>query len=150
MVAGLRSMLAARSDVKREFRIQPTVLQRGRNNPVKFAASDKHALAALLEPSQPAEQDVREIVNDLVLHEIATLAATQAAARSLLERLGPDQLDEEDSGMNILPGAREKRLWQAYCRLHKQMTEQFDDDFDSVFGKAFARAYEDEAARRRG
>ena len=39
------------------------------------------------------------------------------------------------------------RLWDAYKRLHQQVTEQFDDDFDSAFGKEFARAYE-QASRK--
>jgi type VI secretion system protein ImpI/type VI secretion system protein len=89
---------------------------------------------------------VEETVGDLTAHQVATVAATQAAARALLGKLAPAGLEAEVTGGGIMPGAREKKLWEAYRKLHQQVTDQFEDDFDSAFGKAFARAYE-EAAR---
>ena len=145
--AGLRALLIARSDVKREFRIEQTVLRVTDNNPLKFAASDEQALLALLDPNSGALRAMQETVDDLKTHQIATLAATQAAARALLDRLAPSQLEAEDAGGGLLPGAREKRLWEAYRRRHAQLIEQFEDDFESAFGKAFARAYELAAGR---
>ncbi|NKC34600.1 type VI secretion system-associated FHA domain protein TagH, partial [Falsiroseomonas selenitidurans] len=147
-VAGLRALLIARADVKREFRIEQTMLRAANNNPLKFAATDDQALAALLDPRNPALPAVRETVEDLTAHQVATLAATQAAARALLERLSPAAVEAEDPGGGLLPGAREKRLWEAYRRRHALLAEQFDDDFDSAFGKAFARAYEQATGRR--
>jgi predicted component of type VI protein secretion system len=92
---------------------------------------------------------VRETVEDLTAHQVATLAATQAAARALLARLAPEGIEGADGGAADCSRARTKRLWDAYKRLHQQVTEQFDDDFDSAFGKEFARAYE-QASRRDG
>jgi type VI secretion system protein ImpI/type VI secretion system protein len=147
-IGGIRALLIARADVKREFRIEQTMLRAANNNPLKFAAREDQALAALLDPRTPAEAAVRETVDDLTAHQVASLAATQAAARALLERLAPASLEAEDPGGGLLPGAREKRLWDAYRRRHAQLVEQFDDDFDSAFGKAFARAYEQATAAR--
>ncbi|SDB68283.1 type VI secretion system-associated FHA domain protein TagH [Belnapia rosea] len=146
-VAGLRALLIARADVKREFRIEQTMLRAAGNNPLKFAATDDAALAALLGP-KPAVKAVEETVNDLNAHQVASLAATQAAARALLDRLAPAGLEAQDKGGGFL-GAKEKRLWEAYKVLHAQLLDQFEDDFDSAFGKAFARAYE-EASRKDG
>lgn len=149
-VAGLRQLLIARADVKREFRIEQTMLRSAGNNPVKFAASDEQALAALLSAGpQAGPRAVRETVEDLTAHQVATLAATQAAARALLARLAPERLEGGDQGGGGLFASKDKRLWEAYKRLHQQVTEQFDDDFDSAFGKEFARAYE-QASRRDG
>ncbi|WP_160000071.1 type VI secretion system-associated FHA domain protein TagH [Roseomonas sp. 18066] len=145
-VAGIRALLIARADIKREFRIEQTMLRAAGNNPVKFAASDLAALQALL--SNPEAGALEETVADLAAHQAATLAATQAAARALLSRLSPAPLEAGDSGGGILPGSKEKRLWEAYKALHRQTVAQFDDDFDSAFGKAFARAYEDAAPGR--
>ncbi len=142
-VAGLRALLIARADVKREFRIEQTMLRAAGNNPLKFAATDDAALAALLGGKGGA---VAETVADLNAHQVASLAATQAAARALLDRLAPAGLEAQDKGGGFL-GAREKRLWDAYKAVHAQLSDQFEDDFDSAFGKAFARAYE-EASRR--
>lgn len=144
-VTGLRSLLIARADVKREFRIEQTMLRAAGNNPVKFAATDEAALLALLGPRGNGPAALRETVGDLTAHQVATVAATQAAAKALLARLAPAGLEAENPGGGIMPGAREKKLWEAYRRLHQQVTDQFEDDFDSAFGKAFARAYEDAA-----
>lgn len=144
-IAGMRALLIARSDVKREFRIEQTMLRAVGNNPVKFAATDEAAMAALLTlPNGPSA--VAETAEDLTAHQIATIAATQAAARALLDRLDPKPLEAADTAGGMF-GAREKRLWDAYGKLHASVLAQFDDDFDSAFGKAFARAYE-KAARR--
>jgi type VI secretion system protein ImpI/type VI secretion system protein len=140
-VGGLRALLIARGTVKREFRIEQTMLQPKENNPLKFAASDEQALSALLDPRTAALSAVREAVDDLTAHQVAVLAATQAAARALLERLDPAGLEAEAGGGGLFD-AREKRLWEAYKRRHAKLAEQFDDDFESAFGKAFARAYE--------
>lgn len=144
-VAGLRALLIARADVKREFRIEQTMLRSIGNNPVKFAATEEAALLDLLAKGS-GPRALSETVDDLTAHQVASLAATQAAARALVERLAPDALEAADSGGGLF-GAREKRLWEAYRRLHAQVAEQFDDDFDSAFGKEFARAYE-RAVRR--
>ncbi|WP_043363460.1 type VI secretion system-associated FHA domain protein TagH [Belnapia sp. F-4-1] len=146
-VAGLRALLIARADVKREFRIEQTMLRVAGNNPLKFTATDDAALAALLGP-KPQVKAVEETVADLNAHQVASLAATQAAARALLEKLAPAGIEAADKGGGFL-GAREKRLWDAYKAQHAQLLDQFEDDFDSAFGKAFARAYE-EASRKDG
>jgi len=146
-VGGLRALLIARADVKREFRIEQTMLRAAGNNPVKFAATDEAAVQALIGPRGSGPAAIRETVDDLTAHQVATLAATQAAARALLGRLAPAGVEAEVPTGGIMPGAREKRLWEAYRKLHQQVSDQFEDDFDSAFGKAFARAYE-EASRR--
>jgi type VI secretion system protein ImpI/type VI secretion system protein len=145
-VAGIRALLIARADVKREFRIEQTMLRAAGNNPLKFAATDDMAVAALMVGQ--GTRAVAETVSDLTAHEVATLAATQAAARALLARLAPEMVEADDPGGGGLFGGREKRLWEAYRKLHTRVTEQFEDDFDSAFGKEFARAYEQAVASR--
>jgi type VI secretion system protein ImpI/type VI secretion system protein len=142
-VAGMRALLVARGLVKREFRIEQTMLRPKENNPLKFAASDEQALASLLDPRTDGVGAVAKAIEDLTTHEVAVLAATQAAARAMLLQLAPDALEADDpGGSNLLPGAREKRLWLAYKRRHATLMAQLEDDFESAFGTAFARAYE--------
>jgi type VI secretion system protein ImpI/type VI secretion system protein len=145
-IGGLRALLIARADVKREFRIEQTMLRAAGNNPVKFAATDEAAVAALLVAGPRGTRAVADTVGDLTAHEVATLAATQAAARALLLKLAPELVDAGDAGGGLFGASREKRLWEAYRRLHAQVVDQFDDDFDSAFGKEFARAYEQAVA----
>lgn len=148
-IAGMRALLIARADVKREFRIEQTMLRAGANNPVKFAATDEAAMAGLIAAgAQQGPAALAETVADLTAHQVATLAATQAAARALLDKLAPAVLEGGEQGGGGLFGAsREKKLWDAYKKLHQQVSDQFDDDFDSAFGKEFARAYEQASKR---
>ena len=142
-VTGMRALLVARGLVKREFRIEQTMLRPKDNNPLKFAASDEQALASLLDPRNDGARAVLRAIEDLTTHEVAVLAATQAAARAMLMQLTPDTLEADDQGgSGLLPGAREKRLWMAYKRRHATLVAQLEDDFESAFGTAFARAYE--------
>lgn len=147
-IEGLRALLIARADIKREFRIEQTMLRAGGNNPVKFAATDAAALVALLGDTGGPEA-VAATVRDLTAHEVAALAATQAAARALLDKLAPAAIEAEEGGGGGLFSSRDKRLWDAFGKRHGQLVAQFEDDFDSAFGKAFARAYEQAAGTRR-
>jgi type VI secretion system FHA domain protein len=142
-IGGMRALLIARADVKREFRIEQTMLRAGANNPVKFSASDEQAIAGMIQLGpQKSVAALTETVADLTAHQVATLAATQAAARALLEKLAPAVIESSDGTSGGLFGSKEKKYWEAYKKLHQQVSDQFDDDFDSAFGKEFARAYE--------
>lgn len=144
LVSGLRQTLVARAAIKGEFRIGQTMIRSRGNNPLKFAANDDDALTALLGAGRAADMapDVAlaEALRDIRLHELASVAAMQAAARALLARLDPEPLIH-DAG-SLLSTPRKAHAWDAYAALHATTTKALADDFDSVFGKAFARAYE--------
>jgi type VI secretion system FHA domain protein len=147
LVHGLRAALRARAEIKTEFRIERTIVRAEGNNPLKFAANDDDALAALLGTGRRADMApaaaVAEALNDIRLHELAAMAATQAAVRAMLARLDPARLREEGEKQGgLLPAQRLARAFEAYEKLHAEITAALADDFDSVFGKAFARAYE--------
>jgi type VI secretion system FHA domain protein len=145
VVIGLRDVQRARRTVRGGFRITQTTWT---ENPLKGAVSDDDALEALLgagrrTPMAPARA-VADVLKDIVLHEVATVAAMQEAVRTLLATLAPEQLREaaEHGGLALLPAQRKARAWDAYEAAHARTIAALTDDFDSVFGKAFARAYE--------
>lgn len=149
LVSGLRAALIARASIKSEFRIEQTLIQARNNNPLKFSAGDDDALSALLGLGRhidiaPAKA-VADTLRDMRLHELASMAAMQAAARALLERLDPDKLQAalQQGGRSLLPANRKAKAWDAYETLYSEISRALSDDFDSVFGKAFARAYEE-------
>jgi type VI secretion system FHA domain protein len=148
MVTGIRHALIARSEVKREFRIETTMIRTRGNNLLKFSANDDDALAGLLgagrHTDMGAEEAVTDALTDIRLHELASMTAMQAAVRALVVRLGPDQIrDSKDNAANrALLGNRKARAWDAYEALHAEVLHGLSDDFDSVFGKRFALAYE--------
>jgi type VI secretion system FHA domain protein len=149
MVAGIRQALIARSSIKGEFRIEQTMIRARGNNPLKFSADDDDALSALLGVGRrtdvKAETAVADALRDMRLHELATVAAMQGAVRAMLAQLDPARLRAEADnagGMNVLPAQKKARAFEAYEKLHDNVTRALTDDFDSVFGKSFARAYE--------
>ena len=57
----------------------------------------------------------------------------------------PDAVERKAEGgaLQIHSVQKKARAWDAFVRLHKDVTQALSDDFNSVFGKAFARAYEE-------
>lgn len=148
LVVGLRAVMIARAAVKSEFRIEQTMIQARGNNPLKFSAGDEDAVASLLgagrRTDMAPDEAVADALRDIRLHELASMAAMQAAVRSVLDGLEPAKLraSAEQGGLTLLPAQRKARAWDAYEALHARTVQALSDDFDSVFGKAFARAYE--------
>jgi type VI secretion system FHA domain protein len=148
MVHGLRQVLAARQNVKTEFRLETTGPLPQGNNPLKFSTSDDDALAALLGAGRQSEMTAGEAIAqalvDIRLHELASLAAIKSAVNALLAELEPEKLSRGagDGGLNFVAGQRKARAWDAFEAHYKRLNEALADNFDSVFGKAFAVAYE--------
>lgn len=145
LVSGLRRALIARASVKGEFRIEQTMIRSRGNNPLKFSAGDDDALAALIGAGRRIDMDapqaVEDALEDIRLHELASVAAMQSAIRALVERLDPAPLLAGAKG-GLLPGQKKAAAFEEYEALHGKVAAALMDDFDSVFGKAFARAYE--------
>jgi type VI secretion system FHA domain protein len=149
LVSGIRDALIARAGAKREFRIEATQIRTHGNNLLKFSANDDDALAGLLGTGRRSDMTPPEAVADALAdmrqHELAVMAAMQAAVRALVTRLGPDQVQKaagaQSGGLALLVNRR-ARAWEAYEALHAEVLRGLSDDFDSVFGKHFARAYE--------
>jgi type VI secretion system FHA domain protein len=144
-VGGIRQALIARSSIKGEFRIEQTMIRARGNNPLKFSADDDDALSALLGVGRRTdvtpEAAIADALRDMRLHELATVAAMQGAVRALLAGLDPAKLLAEATG-GMIPAQKKAKAFEAYEKLHENVTRALADDFDSVFGKAFARAYE--------
>jgi type VI secretion system protein ImpI/type VI secretion system protein len=148
MVTGLRRMMIARAAVKGEFRIEQTLIRPAGNNPLKFSADDEDALAALLgvgrRSDMTAKDAVADALRDMRLHELAMSSAMQQAVQHLVAELAPARVTAkvEPETLDMLPGRRRARSWDAYEALYGVIVQALADDFDSVFGKSFARAYE--------
>jgi type VI secretion system FHA domain protein len=154
LVVGLRQTLIERRAFKGEFRIEQTMIRARGNNPLKFSAGDDDALAALIGAGRRSEMApaaaVAEALDDIRRHEMASMAAMQAAARALVDRLDPAPLRAEGEKSGGLLGAQKRaRAFELFEKLHADIAAALADDFDSAFGKAFARAYE-QALREAG
>jgi type VI secretion system protein ImpI len=147
MIYGLRQVMVARAKLKAEFRIEQTGIRSHGNNPLKFSANDDDALTALIGSARHGDkaaiEAVADALNDIRLHELATVAAMQSAAAAFLADLDPDKLRETgEGGFNLVAAQRKARAWDAFEAKYASLKLSLADGLDSAFGKAFARAYE--------
>jgi type VI secretion system FHA domain protein len=144
-VRGLRGVLIARAEIKSAFRIDQTMVRARRNNPLKFAAGDDDALAALLGTGRRTDMTAKEAVEgaltDIRHHELATMAAMQDAVRELLGRLDPARF-KAAAGGGLLAAQRRAHAFDLYEAEYKQIQDALGDKLDDAFGRAFAAAYE--------
>jgi type VI secretion system protein len=155
-VEGIREILASRTQLKDEFRIEKTRIGASGNNPLKFSASTDEALLAMIAASRPgftsAPAAMREALQDIKGHEMALIAAIQVALTRLLEQIDPEKLKARLEKRSLLdglvPGARKARTWEIYETMHAEIARELAEDFQGTFGKAFADAYEKSIRRR--
>ncbi|WP_291295955.1 type VI secretion system-associated FHA domain protein TagH [Elioraea sp.] len=154
-VEGLREVLITRASIKSEFRIEQTIIAARGNNPLKFSPSVEDAIAAMLGEARGAFMDaetaVRDSLDDVKHHEMATMAAMQAGLRAVLAAIEPASLREEAEaagGLSLVPAQRRARAFDLYEARFAALSRDIDNNTDGAFARAFARAYE--AAGGRG
>jgi predicted component of type VI protein secretion system len=112
-------------------------------------------LAHLLEPSRTAQarsHELRRLLGDFAMHQIALLSAVVEGARSMLTELSPRAVHDlpdsaVDSGLldqdrelaNVWPFAAQK-LWRKYMVRHHDLTQE-DHFARELFGHEFTRRY---------
>lgn len=156
LVRGTMELLQARASIKQEARLEMTTLRPAENNPLKFSVSLEDALARLLSP-EPGQgyleprKAVREAMQDLRAHELATMAGLEAAVREMFKRFDPERLERDFSERSllasILPAHRKAKCWDLFAQQFRQIAEEAREDFNALFGREFARAYEEQVRR---
>jgi type VI secretion system protein len=150
MTEGLMQAIASRSQVKSEFRLEQTMIAPTENNPFKFSVSAQEALTRLLNRTASAYLSgpaaAAEAIDDINAHQMAVMAGTEAALKSILRRFMPATLESRfdgDSMLNkALPFLKKARYWEFYKILYDEVSEAADDDFQQYFGTEFSNAYE--------
>ena len=156
LVRGTMELLQARASIKQEARLETTTLRPAENNPLKFSVSLEDALARLLSPAPgpgylEPKRAVREAMQDLRAHELATMAGLEAAVRELFSRFDPERLERDFSERSLLasmlPAHRKAKCWDLFAQQFRQIAEEAREDFNALFGREFARAYEEQVRR---
>jgi type VI secretion system protein len=157
MTAGIMQAIASRSQIKSEFRLEQTMIAPTENNPLKFSATSDEALLRLVRHSEKAylagAEAAREAIDDINAHQMAVVAGTEAALRSILRRFKPDGLASRLGGGsalgNLIPLFKKAKYWDFFKALYEEVSEAADDDFHQFFGNEFAKAYEQQLERLR-
>ena len=151
MIRGLRQLLAARDELKKEADLKRTRAGASGNNPLKFVANDKDAILSLMMRQKPGFLEpnaaIEASIADLQIHDLALLDGLQAALQALLDSLEPKSLERELHQVGGLSGlfevGKKAQYWELYkerySAISKQLQRQFMGDFDREFADAYER-----------
>lgn len=145
-VGNLQQSLRNRDELKSEMKLAVSSVEQAGNNPLKFSNDSRQALGSLLLPGaaeMPAEQAINRAYRDLQAHQVALIAASRAAIKSILEHLSPEQLtlrfERENKSLMKTAGSR----WRAYTHLYQAL--QHDDNWSQrLYARDFVVAYEEQ------
>ena len=158
-VNGTVGVLLSRSVLKREVRLDTTLLLQRDNNPLKFFPDGDSALQQMLSGRGsgylPAQAALQRAFEDIRGHELAVLAGMRAALQHVLGRFDPYALSATSEAQDArgwlgkLPGRRKAQLWDQFTALYGELARASDDDLQALCGNAFNEAYERQADRLR-
>jgi type VI secretion system protein ImpI len=157
VVEGTRQVLQARNDIRREFRLPTTQVERKDNNPLKFSADASDALHKLLVQRSPAYLDTvrafSDAFDDIRVHQAAMLAALRKAFEHMFEQFDPDSLGarlaQRGGGRGAVLGLGKPNLWEQYAARYHEWAADPDFAFRQLFGEEFGKAYEQSLAEQK-
>lgn len=156
-VEGVMRLLAARANLKNDFRLDQTVLLPLHNNPLKFSESPSDLVKQLLIGDEGdylgAKDAVHEACQDLLNHQNAFLHAMNSAFTEFADRFEPNELEagfnRAISSNKLFAFMNKSKYWDLYRDLYPIMTEKGDERFPRMFGEEFVKAYERQVAQSR-
>jgi type VI secretion system protein len=119
------------------------------SNPLRTSSSIEQALQRLFEShgrlyGGPVEA-LRDVLQDIKEHDVASQEAARAGIRAVLERLAPTNIaDQFEHGRSraLAPGQDPRpRYWEHYNEFFRVLTQQGPDALPHPYVEAFARAY---------
>lgn len=151
MMDGLMQLLRKRAEEKGNARVAQTVVGMSEVNPLKFLPTVDDAIVMILSGRSAGflggEAAIKDSVRDLAHHHIRAWRGVQAALRRMIDRFDPAALEAElKTGSSIgamLPGSRSAKLWELYCKRHKEIAQSVETRFLGEVGADFRDAYEE-------
>ncbi|OYD21100.1 type VI secretion system-associated FHA domain protein TagH [Oceanimonas baumannii] len=149
-VSGTMQGLRTRADIKNEMRLNMTVVQSEGNNPLKFCSDYQQAMELMLLHPRAGylhgEQALRQGLQELQSHQVASLAATRAAINGVIEQLSPERLVYRFEQKISKPrfGKADGHYWRAYHQFHQSLSD--DQEWrQSLFSRHYSATYEEQA-----
>ncbi|MDA8443757.1 type VI secretion system-associated FHA domain protein TagH [Paracidovorax valerianellae] len=154
-VQGTIDLLAARSEIKREFRAGVTVIASGANNPLKFLPTPDGVIMQMIGQNFPGFMQpipaMKDAYQDLCVHQLALMAGIRAAYAEALSRFDPVELEKQAATIGGMLGkvssiGRKAALWDEYKKNFDAIRRDAEDDLTAFSGQAFLEAYENAEA----
>lgn len=150
-VEGTIDLLAARSEIKREFRAGVTIMASGANNPLKFLPNADGVIMQLAGQGFPGFMQpvpaMKEAYRDLQVHQLGLMAGIRAAYTAALTRFDPIELEKQTQPrLGLLRSfsslRRKAALWDDYKQGYTRIRQHAEDDLKAFSGQTFVNAYE--------
>jgi FHA domain-containing protein len=153
-IEGSIDLLAARSEIKQEFRAGVTIIGSSANNPLKFLPNADGVIMQMVGQHFPGFMKpvpaIKEAFGDLRVHQLALMAGIRAAYSEALTRFDPLKMEEltPRAGLfgSLYDGARKAALWDEYKKNFSQLKNAAEDDMTAFSGQTFVQAYEQAAS----
>lgn len=158
-VQGSIDLLSARSEIKREFRADVTIIASGANNPLKFLPTADGVMLQLAGETFPGFMKpvpaMKEAYKDLAVHQIALMAGIRAAYAEAVAQLSPAELAKDATAASgflekISSVHRKAALWEDFQQRYESVRRHAEDDLMAFSGKTFVDAYEAAAQSAEG
>lgn len=154
--AGLADAVRGRREFQKEFEVEATRILAWTPNPIKHAENAAEIGSVLLDPAsvrltdEQAIASLREVFQDLTLHQLGLMAGFRECVRGLLKELDPELLgkppkgESSGKGLGLLGGGNvrsEAAAWRRYVEKHRQLMEEEVKVFERILAPYFAKGY---------
>ncbi|HYC56974.1 MAG TPA: type VI secretion system-associated FHA domain protein TagH [Candidatus Binatia bacterium] len=147
---GLMELLRARSEVKRQFKMDDSVMQARGNNPLKVEVTIGEVFADFFTRRNPrnlpAPEAVASAIDDLKWHQLAVMAGTRSALFEVLRSFDPQVLEQtfndEAKGRGRSWSGGGPKYWDQYVEMYERIRTDTESFFNREFGDVFVEEYE--------
>lgn len=154
--AGLADAVRGRREFQKEFEVEATRILAWKPNPIKHADNAAEVATILLDPisaglsDEEAIESLKEVFQDLTLHQLGLMAGFRECLRGLLKELHPDVIGKVRPGeskgkrVGLLSGENirsEAAAWRRYMEKHRQLTEEEVKVFERILAPHFTKGY---------
>ena len=154
--AGLADAVRGRREFQKEFEVEATRILAWKPNPIKHAENAAEIATILLDPTSSGLSDVeaieslKEVFQDLTLHQLGLMAGFRECIRGLLNELDPELLEKSQpseskgKGIGLLSSKSirsEAAAWRRYREKYRQLAEEEVKVFERILAPHFAKAY---------
>ncbi len=154
--AGLADAVRGRREFQKEFEVESTRILAWAPNPLKHAEHAAEIGSVLLTPDAHGLTDdqaighLREVFQDLALHQLGLMAGFRECVRGLLKELDPAILskpgrgEKSGKGLGLLAGGTQRSeaaAWHRFLEKHRQLIEEEVRVFEQILAPHFSKGY---------
>lgn len=144
VVLGLGDLMAERTSVKAEFRLDRTTVGASGNNPFKWAPTQRVAIDLLCgrnESFLSGPAALKASFEDLKKHLLCLLAGSRSAVNATFDQLSPAKIEEQAKAPLMVVG-KSDACWRQYQRRHEELSAEARASTESAVNRAFKAGYE--------